>query len=135
MFTSDPDFDFLPIPDPGSRSTTLLLLLSTTRSGVEVISFCLNVEVLSDQGDKAGCPGGKSPVAEAEEAGTGEPVVRRIRRKIRLCAGGQAHQGGQALLQFRETASKIIYMEETSDTLAANGSGTKRFFWVACHVK
>jgi hypothetical protein len=64
-----------------------------------MISLCLNVEVLSDQGDKAGSPGSESPVAEAKEAGTREPVVRRIRREIRLCAGGQAHQRGQALLQ------------------------------------
>ena len=55
------------------------------------LSPFLNLKILSDEGDKALGPRGQTPIAQAEQAGTGEAVVLRVGWEIGLRTGGQAH--------------------------------------------
>jgi hypothetical protein len=98
-------------------------------------SLSLNFDIFSDESDKSFGSRGESAVAEAEKAGTREPVVLRISGEIASCARRQSHQRGQTLLQqpasmrtfihdiyHQKTVASLFLLPAGSEIICALGS-------------
>jgi hypothetical protein len=101
-------------------------------------SLSLNFDIFSDESDKSFGSWGEPAVAEAEKAGTREPVVVRISGKIASSARRQSHQRGQALLQqpaSMRTFIHDIYYQKTVALLFLTSGRIRNYLRIRIQIR